>query len=274
MLASPDELAAIQGMRLKNSEKNKMTRDHNGFRKLIIVLTKAGKVLALHTGDGRVVWSLLVPSLRRSESCPYPSALSLYQWQVPHHHAMDESPSVLVVGRCGVNSEALGAFSVIDSYTGKERRSEKLAHSILHVVPLPFTDSKEQRLHIVVDAKFHAHLYPKTQESLNTFLHEMANAYWYSVDSAQGVIRGHAYKNKCSLDVSDDYCFETKELWSIILPAESEKIATITTRKMNEVLLSLCFLFCYLFCYIPVWFRGSEANHLVHFSLFLDDAVQ
>lgn len=235
MLATPDEMTAIQGMALKNSEKNKMTRDHNGFRKLIIVLTKAGKVLALHTGDGRVVWSLLVPSLRRSERCQDPSALNIYQWQVPHHHAMDENPSVLVVGRCGVGSDASGVFAVIDSYTGKEHSSEKLTHSVEHVMPLLFTDSKEQRLHVIVDANFHAHLYPRTQESLNIFLGEMSNAYWFSVDTVRGIIRGHTYKNKCNLDVSDDYCFDTKELWSIIIPTESEKIATIATRKMNEV---------------------------------------
>jgi len=251
MLASPDDLAAIQGMRLKNSQKNKMTRDHNGFRKLIIVLTKAGKVLALHTGDGRVVWSLLLHSLRTSESCQNPSALNLYQWQIPHHHAMDENPSVLVVERCGVNSDAPGVLSVIDSYTGKERSSEKLAHSVVHIIPLPFTDSKEQRLHLIMDANSRAHLYPRTQESMNIFLHEISNAYWYSVDTTRGIIRGHTYKSKCNLDVSDDYCFDTKELWSIVLPIESEKIATIATRKMNEVLLSIYFLPCYSF-YIQI----------------------
>nr|POF08545.1 er membrane protein complex subunit 1 [Quercus suber] len=68
MLASSEDIAAIQGMRLKSTEKSKMTRDHNGFRKLLIVLTRAGKLYALHTGDGRVVWSLLLPSLRKSGS--------------------------------------------------------------------------------------------------------------------------------------------------------------------------------------------------------------
>ncbi|XP_020276336.1 ER membrane protein complex subunit 1 [Asparagus officinalis] len=235
MLASPDDLAAIQGMRLKNSEKNKMTRDHNGFRKLIIVLTRAGKVLALHTGDGRIVWSVLLPSLRKSESCPNPSALNLYQWQVPHHHAMDENPSVLVVGRCGISSDAQGVISVIDSYTGKERSSQKLGHSILQVIPLSFTDSREQRLHLIVDANHRAHLYPRTEESINIILPEISNIFWYSVDRKQGVIRGHTYQGKCNLDVSDDYCFDTKQLWSIVLPTESEKISTIAARKMNEV---------------------------------------
>ncbi|XP_068652377.1 uncharacterized protein [Aristolochia californica] len=235
MLAGPEDIAAIQGMRLKNSEKNKMTRDHNGFRKLLIVLTKAGKVQALHTGDGRVVWSFLVPLLRKSEACETPSALNIYQWRVPHHHAMDENPSVLVVGRCGRGSEALGVLSFIDSYTGRELHSVKLTHSIVQVFPLPFTDSTEQRLHLLLDYQKRAHLYPRSSDSLNTFLKEQANIYWYSVDSERGIIRGHTLRGNCMSEVIDDYCFDTRELWSIVFPAETEKIATIASRKPNEV---------------------------------------
>ncbi|KAL0289122.1 UNVERIFIED_CONTAM: hypothetical protein Scaly_2711000 [Sesamum calycinum] len=44
--ATPDDVVAIQKIRLQSSEKSKMTRDHNGFRKLLIVLTRAGKVFA------------------------------------------------------------------------------------------------------------------------------------------------------------------------------------------------------------------------------------
>ncbi|KAG1330419.1 ER membrane protein complex subunit 1 [Cocos nucifera] len=235
MLASPDEIAAIQAMRLKSSERNKMTRDHNGFRKLIIVLTRAGKLLALHTGDGRIIWSLLLSSLHRSEACEHPSALNVYQWQVPHHHAMHENPSVLVVGRCGPSHDALGVFSVVDSYTGKERNSLKLVHSIIQVIPLPLTDSTEQRLHLIIDANLQAHLYPRTRDSVNIFLHEMSNIYWHSIDVGKGLIRGYSLRSGCNLDVVDEYCFNTKELWCIVFPSETEKIATMATRKMNEV---------------------------------------
>ncbi len=62
-LASADEIAAVQESRLNQADKTKLTRDHNGFRKLLLVLTKSGKLLALHTGDGRIVWSLLIPGL-------------------------------------------------------------------------------------------------------------------------------------------------------------------------------------------------------------------
>ncbi|KAK1314855.1 hypothetical protein QJS10_CPA06g00716 [Acorus calamus] len=235
MLASSDDIVELQGMRLKNSERNKMTRDHNGFRKLLIVLTKAGKILALHTGDGRVVWSLLLPYLRQSGACQHPFGLNIYQWQVPHHHALDENPSILVVGRCGTDTDAPGIFSIIDSYTGKERKSLRLAHSIAQVIPLPFTDSSEQRLHLIVDTEKRAHLYPRSREALGDFLHEISNIYWYSVEADKGIIRGHSLRGNCFLEVADDYCFDSQELWSIVFPSESEKIAAAVTKKLNEV---------------------------------------
>ncbi|OAY79607.1 ER membrane protein complex subunit 1 [Ananas comosus] len=234
LLASPDELAAIQAIRLKSSEKTKMTRDHNGFRKLIIVLTRAGKILALHTGDGRVIWSHFL-SLHLSEDCKPYTALRIYQWQVPHHHAMHENPSVLVVGRCGAGFDAPGILSVVDSYSGKELKSLKLAHSITQVIPLTLMDSSEHRLHLIVDSNLHAHLYPRTPDSLNIFRREMSNTYLYSVEAGTSVIKGYSLQNRCNLEVADEYCLKMKELWSIVFPSESEKITTTSTRKMNEV---------------------------------------
>ncbi|KAF8388951.1 hypothetical protein HHK36_025634 [Tetracentron sinense] len=235
MLASPEDIVIIQGMRLKSSEKSKMTRDHNGFRKLLIVLTRAGKLFALHTGDGRVVWSFLLPSLCRSETCEYPTWLSIYQWQVPHHHAMDENPSVLVVGRCGLSSDAPGVLSFVDIYTGKELKSMNIAHSIAQVIPLPFTDSTEQRLHLLVDADKHAYLYPRTPEAINMFQRQFPNVYWFSIEAENDIIRGHALQRNCMPEVEDEYCFNTRFLWSIIFPSESEKIISTATRKLNEV---------------------------------------
>ncbi|KAK9142696.1 hypothetical protein Syun_012096 [Stephania yunnanensis] len=235
MLANSDDIVAIQEMRLKSSEKNKMTRDHNGFRKLLIVLTKAGKVYALHSGDGRVVWSLLLPSFRMSNTCHHPTVLSIYQWQVPHHHAMDENPSVLVVGWCGFSLDSPGILSFVDSYTGKELYSLSLTHSIAQVIPLPFTDSTEQRLHLLIDADGLAHLYPRTDEAIKIFQRELPNTHWYSIDGEKGIIRGYGLQYSCLPGITDEYCFGAKELWSIVFPSESEKIIAATTRKLNEI---------------------------------------
>ncbi|KAL6624715.1 hypothetical protein ACP70R_032036 [Stipagrostis hirtigluma subsp. patula] len=235
MLASADEVAAIQALRLKSSEKNKMTRDHNGFRKLLIVLTKAGKVIALHTGDGRIIWSNLLPSLRASRSDVMPSALRIYQWQVPHNRVMRQNPSILIVGKAGPESSAPGVFSIIDSYSGEELNSMRLDHSVAQIIPLTLKDSSEQRLHLIVDSNSHAHLYPRSPDALNVFLHEISNLYFYSVDIQKNAIRGYSLQESCGFNLGDEYCFSMKELWSIIFPSDTERIAISETRKMNEV---------------------------------------
>lgn len=234
MLASAEDVAAIQGMRLKNSGKSKMTRDHNGFRKLLVVLTRSGKLFALHTGDGRVVWSRLLSSLRSSK-CENPTGLSIYQWQVPHHHAMDQDPSILIVGRCGQTSDAPTVLSFVDTYTGNEIGSSSPKHSVAQVIPLPFTDSTEQRLHLLVAPDQKAYLYPRTPEAKSIFQREFSNVYWYSVGADSGIIMGHALKDNSAQEVSDEYCFESRDVWSVVFPSESEKIIATVTRKLNEV---------------------------------------
>ncbi|XP_057522936.1 uncharacterized protein LOC130802853 [Amaranthus tricolor] len=233
MLASPEDMAAIQALRLQSSEKSKLTRDHNGFRKLLIALTKAGKVYALHSGDGRVVWSIFLSNLRKSETCENPVALNLYQWQVPHHHALDENPAILVVGRCDNVVDAPGILSVVDTYLGLELSSLSLTHSVVEVIPLPFADSTEKRLHLMVDADRNVHLYPKTPEATTIFGKEFSNMYWHSVDTENNMLRGFTLHAKCMN--GDEFCFSSRDLWSIILPSDSEKIIATAARKTNEV---------------------------------------
>uniref|UniRef100_A0A0D6QZZ8 ER membrane protein complex subunit 1 n=1 Tax=Araucaria cunninghamii TaxID=56994 RepID=A0A0D6QZZ8_ARACU len=236
MLASAEDIAVIQEMRLNNAEKTKMTRDHNGFRKLLIVLTKAGKLLALHSGNGRIVWSLLVPTFQKSNECQAPSVLKVFPWQVPHQHALDENPAVLIVGKCGIGPDALGIISVVDSYTGVELESYRLSYSISQVIPLPMTDSTERRLHLLVDRNARAHLFPRTPEALSIFLKQMSNTYLYFVDVEKGSIQGYGIDgHDMSDEVSKDYCFKTRELWSVLFPHDSEQIVATATKKSNEV---------------------------------------
>ncbi|KMT17379.1 hypothetical protein BVRB_2g038340 [Beta vulgaris subsp. vulgaris] len=62
---------------------------------------------------------------------------------------MDENP---VVGRCGNQIKAPDILSFVDTYMGKELNSLGLTHSIVDVIALPFADSTEKHLHLIVDA--------------------------------------------------------------------------------------------------------------------------
>jgi hypothetical protein len=175
-----------------------------------------------------------------------PSALRLYQWQVPHHRVIRENPSILVVGRSGADSVAPGVLSILDSYSGEELKSERFDHSVVQIIPLTLKDSSEQRLHLIVDSNSYAHLYPKSPDALNAFIPEMSNIYFYSVDIQKNAIRGYSLQKSSDLNLDDQYCFGTKELWSVNFPSDSERIAISETRKMNEVCSSISHALIYV----------------------------
>ncbi|PWA60649.1 hypothetical protein CTI12_AA379300 [Artemisia annua] len=52
-----------------------------------------------------------------------------------------------------------------DAHTGKKVQNMVPTHSTVQVIYLPFCDSTEQQLHLLIDADNHAHLYPKTPEA-------------------------------------------------------------------------------------------------------------
>ncbi|KAK4377723.1 hypothetical protein RND71_004019 [Anisodus tanguticus] len=176
MLATPDDIAAIQRLRLQSAEKSKMTRDHNGFRKLLIGAQDTSVASA-------------------SSSC--------------------------------IRLEPI-------SPCGEELNFLAPVHSIAQVTPLPFTDSIEQRLHLVIDAVGNGHLYPRTPEAVSIFQKELGNIYWYSVEVNSNVLRGHVLKKNCVAEIGDDYCFESSDLWSVVFPSDSEKIIATSTRKLSR----------------------------------------
>jgi hypothetical protein len=236
-LASADEIAAVQESRLNQADKTKLTRDHNGFRKLLLVLTKSGKLLALHTGDGRIVWSLLIPGFRAPHGGPQVCPEKLLLWQVPHQHA-EERPEVLVLGKSCSTSDVPAVLSWVDAHKGIELRTMKLSYPVTHAFGLPLTDSSEQRLHLFVDDQAQAHLLPGSEESLDLFLKQKDNAYFYEVDRTKGIIEGYGIKGLVEASrqtSSEGYLFETEKLWSVVFPEETESIATVATRRPDEV---------------------------------------
>ncbi|PWA71400.1 hypothetical protein CTI12_AA282190 [Artemisia annua] len=56
-----------------------------------------------------------------------------------------------------------------DAHTGKKVQDMVPTHSTMQVIYLPFCDSTEQQLHLLIDADNRAHLYPKTPEAAEIF---------------------------------------------------------------------------------------------------------
>ena len=65
------------------------------------------------------------------------------------------------MGKCGIGPNDIGILSFVDSHGGKEINSYRISNSISQVIPLPMTNSTEQRIHLFVDNNARAHLFPR-----------------------------------------------------------------------------------------------------------------
>lgn len=130
------------------------------------------------------------------------------------------------------------ALSWVDVHKGTEVKSVKLSYPVTRVVPVPVTDSSEQRLHLLIDNQRRGHLFPATEESLALFLKHKDDAYFYEVDDADQKIHGYAIGDlvdPSAVDIKEGYVFGSNKLWSIVFPSETESITAVVARRPDEV---------------------------------------
>jgi len=111
-VATPPELAAVERYRALTSDRLRPTRDPDGFRRQLVVTTATGKVLALHTGDGRVLWSLDFGATAAPQR--------VASWRTPHDILHD----ALIAAFRPVGNDLI--VTVINTHTGQVENEEMI----------------------------------------------------------------------------------------------------------------------------------------------------
>ncbi|CAI5532528.1 unnamed protein product [Closterium sp. Naga37s-1] len=179
-LGSAEEQALVHRLRTASPEKIKPFRDRNGFRRILLLLTAPGgdsrasggnsrggmgKLFALHSGDGRVLWAAALPSGGSSggmgASVFSPEALVL--WRDPHRTSPDQTPEALVLQirqqkqeqeqQAGGDRKVAHAalVTVVNGHTGDVLESKGLPFVPRLVAPLPLVGKDERRLVMLVE---------------------------------------------------------------------------------------------------------------------------
>lgn len=145
-MASPEEAAAVERHRALTSDRLRPTRDPDGFRRQLVVATAAGKVLSLHTGDGRVLWSL--------DFGPDAAATRLAPWRTPH----DLTSDALAVALRAAGPDFFA--TVINTHTGAVEREHTVKGAaeagaeLLPLGPLVHAGKADQHVYaLVADGK-------------------------------------------------------------------------------------------------------------------------
>eukprot|EP00898_Chlorokybus_atmophyticus_P007941 jgi/Chlat1/8148/Chrsp76S00608 len=226
---TPEEVESLREYLQATSENNKMTRDANGFRKLIITLTEAEQLLALHTGNGRIVWSAFYgPGSSRCATCSELKLKKLLLWRAHASHK-GNAPQVLVIGETPSTNTACLLW--LDAHTGRELRSQTLPYRVKHVIQLPYYDTDDQSLLLLVDSTGRAHLFPETEEAADIVAPRVGAVYYYDINEATGILTGYALT---ALPGRDKLTFGSLELWQVAFPSNM-KIAAVASRRSDEV---------------------------------------
>lgn len=114
-LSDSSEEAELTKLRELLAERNSTRRDPTGFRRVLLLATKSPGLIAVHSGDGHVLWHRWVPE-HAQHVCREP--LRLLHWQVPH--SADGHPQVRAGGGGGYEGGVYVA-GMGDSFSGKWR---------------------------------------------------------------------------------------------------------------------------------------------------------
>ena len=219
-LANPWESAAVEKYRTVTSDRLRPTRDPDGFRRQLILATAAGKIVALHTGDGRVLWSLDFGA----EGAP----TRLAPWRTPH----DLKNDALVVAFH--TSENKVVATVINAHTGKVESTETVESSSSEIIPLGspvHVDNTDQYIFVVLSSTGKASaVLPRTDAARAAFAQQAQHLVHWRVSSDKQSISGFGLTPEG----------KEKIVWSMTAaPKDSDlTILTVAAREPDEVVYS------------------------------------
>ncbi|KAH7302061.1 hypothetical protein KP509_23G054700 [Ceratopteris richardii] len=250
----------------------KLERDPDGIRKLLLVLTSEGKLFAFHSCTGKIVWSLLIPSFRKSSRRSKATVLKL----LPCHYSSElketTNPMVLVIGNFGSKACSSGILSWVDSYRGIELHSTRIPLSIVDTISSEIRMPEPVHVHILLDVKKNIHVFPaclqntKALEYQNSSLifpvndmHKVVKSGYTSnasldglhdaenpssirfpvIDMDKNIISGYTFDASSEVlhdaEIPYSLTFKSKKVWEVDF-LKSERI--LATSRINEVAIS------------------------------------
>eukprot|EP00124_Ichthyophonus_hoferi_P002908 Ihof_evm4s222 gene=Ihof_evmTU4s222 len=199
-------------------EDEKMTIDAFGLRKVLLVVTKAGKAYGLFSTNGNIMWSAML-SDKGSEfiTSEYPIYITRTAAHYPH-------PAVAVVLGTTLNGNAV-AYE-IEPITGVTRRLEYdfQAKAALFV---PTQDSTGANPVIVMDNQQQVHVIGLTDEARGLVEKTINNLHLYTVDLSKGHLQGYHVANVNNMLVA-------QSTWNVQFPSEVETIVKVAQKQPYE----------------------------------------
>lgn len=160
-----------------------LVRDDFGLQKLIIVVTSVGKLYALHTLNGEIVWSKYLPDIVPFSTLSKDTVLLFIQ-RTARYTPLPAQCTLLVQDKV----TGQGVVYIFDPITGKSLHFEKLAYRITQAMLLPFENDKHLKGLLIVSEDGDVKLYPETTKSV--LLEHASSIFLYTVNPKHHNLQG------------------------------------------------------------------------------------
>jgi len=188
-----DFVSSLMNPKSNNAtEADLLFEDHFGFQKLILTRTASGKLFALHTVTGEIVWSILPKSLignRRSIA-----ASSVTRTFVIRQQESGEETSVTPEIVALIAEGSSSTIVRLNALQGTVISAEELPAPFKSAIVLPITE-KLSLYHplLILDTDMNVHVYPDKTRMRSTLTMFNQQIYFYTSDEATSTVTGYSW---------------------------------------------------------------------------------
>ncbi|KAJ3091171.1 hypothetical protein HK102_001448, partial [Quaeritorhiza haematococci] len=218
-------------------------KDRFGLRKLIVVASSTGRVSALETEGGQVVWSRFFGS---GGDASFDESVSWMQVEVVRPAFVKFPPVVVLVGKKG-GDDGVVVLRRLNAITGEDYEGAgdgvpasvdvAVQGGVKLVVKVPVVEDKEKMsVLVLVDSEAKVHIYPDTPAAQKAFSQFAPKFRFYLVES-DDAMRGYAIVGDGE-EASKGVVYETRPVWNLRFP-DGERIVKVAERPKDEKVASL-----------------------------------
>jgi hypothetical protein len=183
--------SSLNPLTAKNETAVDLYEDHFGFNKLILVVTRAGKLFTLHTVSGEIVWSIFPKALVKRRSI---NEKVITQAHIIRQQEGGEETSIIPEIVALVNEGSVTTIIRLNGLQGSVIGAEELMASLRSAIVLPITE-KLSLYHplLIVDKEMNVHIYPEKTRMLSTLTKFNQQIYFYTSDLATSTLTGYTW---------------------------------------------------------------------------------
>jgi len=179
-VATAEELQQVTAFKLAKKRTEPAHFDPNGFNQQILALTSVGKLFALHSSDGRILWAK-----------NYGQLSTFADMWVYKQHSLHRGIEVALVSKLKASGDETAMLSTIDGWTGEILTKRRLRSASSSVVKLQPAGPSSLQAALLVDYQAGKADVLAEEEAVAEILQGLQSTYVFNVDEDEHAASGY-----------------------------------------------------------------------------------